>query len=149
MLPGHLFTGIFSFFYILLYRVVNEWRNKSLSLLCPEPGYFLCLSKNTKLKDGVELSSCPASYQQTIEKKNLGNLLEKTKKNDIFTKNKMKKKSGNVQFFTQNQVKRKKKVITSADIQFFEQRQAKSKNRHHARKKRKKNENELQKRRST
>ena len=33
MLPGHLFTRIFSFFfYILLYCVVNEWRNKSLSL---------------------------------------------------------------------------------------------------------------------
>ena len=33
MLPGHLFNRIFSFFYILLYCVVNEWRNKSLSLL--------------------------------------------------------------------------------------------------------------------
>ena len=32
MLPGHLFTGIFFLFYILLYRVVNEWRNKSLFL---------------------------------------------------------------------------------------------------------------------
>ena len=77
-------------------------------------------------------------------KKNYGNLLEKMKKNDIFTKKKI---SGNAQFSTQNQVKSNKKtqmfnfprkfkrgakkVTMPADVQFFSQNQMNSKKGHH------------------
>ena len=56
---------------------------------------------------GLDETGCPASYQQKKEKK-LWQFSEKMKKNDRVTK-KIKEKSGNVQFSTQNQVKSKNK----------------------------------------
>ena len=57
------------------------------------------------LLQAVQCPQCPASYQHKKEKKD-GNLLKNRKKNYIFSA-KNEKKSGNVQFSTQNQVKSK------------------------------------------